>query len=78
MSMHRSEARPGMRKPGTESSRQPPGDSRPLELGVPVLRACAKVACPQPDMAQASSRGCLGLSSKTLFLPQLYMPLEAS
>ena len=41
---------------------------RPLELGVVVLRACAKVACPEPDMAQAASRGCLGLSSKTLLL----------
>ena len=40
----------------------------PVELGVVVLRACAKVACPEPDMAQAASRGCLGLSSKTLLL----------
>ena len=46
MSLHQSEARPGMRKPGTESSRQPPGGSRTPGVGSSSPQGLCKGSLP--------------------------------
>lgn len=47
MSTHRSEARPGMRKPGTESSRQLPGGSRTPGVGSSSPQSLCKGSLPR-------------------------------